>query len=214
MFGIGHGSLSQKLTRAALLSCAVAVALMYSTFALLDQLSLRKEAAKDLEAASRIAAEGSEAAIASRDAAAGAQILKSLASRGEIARGWIFDRSGSVIAFYSANGEPFGAPQTARNSTTVDSVRITASQDVSFGQEIIGSVVLETDMKQVRAQLSHHLAILSIAILAAAIAGLFVSWQLQRATSEPILALARMAFTVAATKDYSLRAVKTTDDEI
>ena len=83
MFGLGHGSLSQKLTRAALLSCAVAVALMYSTFALLDQLSLRKEAAKDLEAASRIAAEGSEAAIASRDAAAGAQILRSLARRGE-----------------------------------------------------------------------------------------------------------------------------------
>ena len=214
MFGLGHGSLSQKLTRAALLSCAVAVALMYSTFALLDQLSLRKEAAKDLEAASRIAAEGSEAAIASRDAAAGAQILRSLARRGEIARGWIFDRSGSVIAFYSTNGEPSGAPQTARNSTVIDSMRITASQDVRFGQETIGSVVLETDMKQVRAQLSHHLAILSIAILAAAIAGLFVSWQLQRAMSEPILALARTAFTVAATKYYSLRAVKTTDDEI
>ena len=214
MFGLGHGSLSHKLTRAALLSCAVAVALTYSTFALLDQLSLRKEAAKDLEAAARIAAEGSEAAITTRDAAAGTKILKSLATRGEIARGWIFDRSGSVIAFYSANGEPSGAPQTARNSTVIDSLHITASQDVRLWQETVGSVVLETDMKQVRAQLLHHLGSLSIAILAAAIGGLFVSWQLQRAVSEPILALARTAFTVAATRDYSLRAVKTTDDEI
>ena len=140
--------------------------------------------------------------------------MKSLATRGEIARGWIFDRSGSVVAFYSANGEAFRAPQTSRNSTSIDSVHITASQDVTSGKETIGSVVFETDMREVRGQLAHQLGILSIAILAAAIAGLLISWQLQRAMSEPILALARTAFTVAATKDYSLRAVKTTDDEI
>ncbi|MGA8266695.1 MAG: CHASE sensor domain-containing protein, partial [Candidatus Acidiferrales bacterium] len=78
----------------------MAVVLMYSTFALLDQLNLRKEAAKDLEEASRIAAERSAAVIASRDPEAGAQILRSLATRGEIARAWIFDRDGSVIAYY------------------------------------------------------------------------------------------------------------------
>ena len=214
MIGLRHGSLSQKLTRAAFLSCAVAAALMYSTFALLEQLSLRKEAAKDLEAATRIAVGGSASVVASRDAAAGEQILKSLATRGEIARGWIFDRSGSVVALYSADGEAFRAPQTSRNSTAIDSVHITASQDVTSGKETIGSVVFETDMREVRGQLAHQLGILSIAILAAAIAGLLISWQLQRAMSEPILALARTAFTVAATKDYSLRAVKTTDDEI
>ncbi len=214
MIGLRYGSLSQKLTRAALLSCAVAVVLMYSTFALLDQLNLRKEAAKDLEEASRIAAERSAAVIASRDPEAGAQILRSLATRGEIARAWIFDRDGSVIAYYSADGKSFGAPQAPRNSTSVDSARITSSQDVTRGQQIIGSVVLETDMSQIRSQLLHDLSILSIAVMIAAAAGLFISWQLQLAVSEPILALARTAFSVAATKDYSLRAIKTTDDEI
>jgi two-component system sensor histidine kinase/response regulator len=214
MIGLRHGSLSQKLTRAALLSCAVAAALMYSTFALLEQLSLRKEAAKDLEAAARIAAEGSPSVVASRDAAAGEQILKSLATRGEIARGWIFDRSGSVVVFYSANDEAFSAPLISRNTTSIDAMHITASRDITSGKETMGSVVFETDMREVRGQLAHQLGILSIAILVAAIAGLLVSWQLQRVMSEPILALARTAFTVAATKDYSLRAVKTTDDEI
>ncbi len=187
---------------------------MYSTFALVDQLNLRKQAAKDLEAASRIAAEESATVIESRDSAAGEQILKSLAARGEIARAWIFDRNGSIVAFYSADGKTSGAPHAPQNSTAVDSERITTSRDVMFAQETIGSVVLETDMSQIRAQLLKHLGILSLAILVAAGAGLFISLQLQQAVSEPILELARTAFNVAATKNYSLRAVKTTDDEI
>jgi signal transduction histidine kinase/CheY-like chemotaxis protein/HAMP domain-containing protein len=130
----------------------------------------------------------------------------------QVMRAWLRDPNGRLIAQYNRANEPL-AP-LPRSQDRVMSPRITASQDIEFGQQVIGSVVLETDMIQVRAQLLHHLGILSLAILAAAAAGLLILWRLQSAVSEPILALARTAFSVAATKDYSLRAIKTTDDEI
>jgi two-component system, sensor histidine kinase and response regulator len=212
MIGLRLGSLSQKLTRAALVSGAVAVTLMYSTFALIDQLSLRKGAASHLATSARSIAALSVARLESRDSASSKEILKLFAADPQVQHAWLCNPNGTIVAQYSRAGEPLAPPP--RWHDHVMSSRITASQDIELGQQVIGSVVLETDISQVRAQLLHHLGILSLAILVAASGGLFISWQLQQTVSEPILALARTAFGVAATKDYSRRAIKTTDDEI
>ncbi|MGC1686668.1 MAG: response regulator [Candidatus Acidiferrales bacterium] len=212
MIKLRLGSLSQKLTRAALLSGAVAVALMYSTFALIDHLSLRKQAASHLAASARSIAALSGATLESRDPAPGEKIQRLIAADPQVLHAWLCDPNGRLIVQYSRADEPLAPPPRSQDRMT--SRRITASQDIKLGQRVIGSVILETDMVQVRAQLLHHLGLLSLAILVAAAAGLLILWRLQLAVSEPILALARTAFTIAATKDYSLRAIKTTDDEI
>ncbi len=64
------------------------------------------------------------------------------------------------------------------------------------------------------ADLLEDLETLSLALFAAAIVATWVAWRLQQRVAEPILELAQTAFTIAATNDFSLRAKKTTDDEI
>jgi two-component system sensor histidine kinase/response regulator len=214
MFALSRNSLSDKLWRTALLSSFVAVALMYSTFALIDQISLRKQAGVELSALAQNLAARSAAPVASHDSESAEQILTPLAAQHQIAHAWICDAGGKVMAQFTRDGESLAPPAVPRGTVHFGGEWIEAAENIESGGEKIGSIVIESDMLDVRAQLFRHLGILSIAIFIAAVAGLVVSRKLQRAIAELILNLARTAFTIAATKDYSLRAKKTTNDEI
>ena len=196
-----------------MLSCAVAVTLMYLVFGVVDVLNLRREAKHDLGVWAKIIAARSASAVTTRDSAAGAAILESLASRNQIVHGWLRDRDGNnVVAEYDRAGEPAAAP------TAFEPARrghfFTAAQEIDSAHEKIGTAVLEADLSQVRADLLEDIETLSLALIVAAIVATWVAWRLQQHVAEPILELAQTAFTIATTNDFSLRAKKTTDDEI
>jgi signal transduction histidine kinase/DNA-binding response OmpR family regulator/HAMP domain-containing protein len=81
-------------------------------------------------------------------------------------------------------------------------------------EQSLGTLYIQSDMEQWYARLRNYTAIVGILMLGAALFALLLSARMQRVISQPILDLEQTMKTVSATKTFSLRVVKTQDDEI
>src|SRR5207245_1383556 len=88
------------------------------------------------------------------------------------------------------------------------------NEPVNLDNEKIGSVSISSDMGDLEARVSNYIGIMSLILLGSILVALLLSSTLQRLISEPIVALAQTANDVSATEDYSIRAAKTSEDEI
>ncbi len=92
--------------------------------------------------------------------------------------------------------------------------RLDLSRRVILKEEVIGTVVLQLDMRQLYSRVRQYLAMLLGMLLASAGIAFLLSRKLQRIISEPILQLSKTAAAVAIDKDYSRRAARLSGDEI
>ncbi len=123
---------------------------------------------------------------------------------------------GTLFATYSRPGaQPdFAATEPAKEGAVFSRGRLDFSLRVILKGEVIGTVVLQSDMRQLYSRVRHYLAILLGMLLASAGIAFLLSRKLQRIISEPILQLSKTAAAVASDKDYSRRAARLGDDEM
>jgi signal transduction histidine kinase/ActR/RegA family two-component response regulator/HAMP domain-containing protein len=77
-----------------------------------------------------------------------------------------------------------------------------------------GAIYLRTDLRELDARLKDYAGIAAFVMVASFLASLFLSAQLQRVISEPVLHLADTAQKVSQEKNYSVRAIKQSNDEL
>ncbi|HXP59961.1 MAG TPA: response regulator [Dongiaceae bacterium] len=169
----------------------------------------------DLSAQGKIIAGLCTAALSFDDPAAAHELLGELSHEPHIVGACIY-RQGVLFASYSRPGVPpsFGATEPAKEGAVFSRGRLDLSRKVILKGEVIGTVVLQSDMKQLYSRLRQYLLILLGMLLASAGLAFALSSKLQRVISEPILQLSETAAAVAADKDYSRRAVRLSDDEM
>jgi PAS domain S-box-containing protein len=78
----------------------------------------------------------------------------------------------------------------------------------------VGSVYLESDLEEARAHALGNIAALGAVLLISIFAAYLLGLRLQQSISGPVLELARTALAVTIRNDYTIRARKTTQDEI
>jgi len=78
----------------------------------------------------------------------------------------------------------------------------------------VGSIALQGDLRERPLHWKAAVSLLVVAVLASLLVSMLLSMWLQRLITAPILGLARVARAVAERKDYSLRAVKNSQDEL
>jgi signal transduction histidine kinase len=81
------------------------------------------------------------------------------------------------------------------------------------GNDVLGTVFLRSAYA-LDARLRDYLSILGLVLVASLVLALLLSAALQRAITQPILAVANVARQVMQRRDFSLRVAKTTDDEV
>jgi signal transduction histidine kinase len=81
------------------------------------------------------------------------------------------------------------------------------------GQDVLGTVFMRSAYA-LDARLRDFLSILGVVLVASLLLALLLSAALQRAITQPILAVANVARQVIGRRDFSLRVAKTTDDEV
>jgi signal transduction histidine kinase/CheY-like chemotaxis protein len=81
-------------------------------------------------------------------------------------------------------------------------------------REQIGSIYVQSSLKQMYSRLRNYLGVVAAVLLVAAAISLILSARLQRVVSGPVLKLAETAHLVSRNKDYSVRAPKEADDEV
>ena len=179
-----------------------------------DILQFRREIARDLTSLARTIGENSTAAITFEDPRSAGETLAVLEIHPNVEFACMFRADGSLFATYFRNGEAGGCPPVSGDELEVAWRQARIVGPIEIERRRIGTLLIVRDLNDVIERLSIGGAILSgLLILAVALAAL-VGHRMQRTISDPLLALAKTAGTVSATKNYSLRGDIRSNDEV
>jgi two-component system, sensor histidine kinase and response regulator len=209
-------SIRRRLTNIVLTTCAVAILMACFIFAVYDLAAFRRDMAADLATVAQITGSNSTAALTFGDAKAAGEMLSSLSAKTHIVEACIFARDGSVLAKYSRrdSNPNFTPPKPMPDSDSYSSGHLILFRQIRMDGEVIGTIYLKSDLDELYARAKRYAEITGFVILISFVTAYFLASRLQRAISGPILELTRAAFAVSVEKDYSIRATKTSEDEI
>jgi two-component system sensor histidine kinase/response regulator len=211
-----HASIRQKLTRIVLVASSVSVLVACTVFAVYDITTFRLSMSNDLITLAKIVGANSSAAITFGDQEAAHEILASLTARPHVVEACLLSPDGRVLARYSRRGSDphFTPPLPLPEGVSSASGYLLISQPILMNGDQIGAIYMKYDLDLLYARAARFAGIILVVILVSLLAAYFLASRLQHVISEPILELARTAFTVSSGKDYTVRATKRSDDEI
>jgi signal transduction histidine kinase/ActR/RegA family two-component response regulator len=208
-------SVRAKLLALLMATSGAAVILASGAIYVYDSRNMLRVMSEDLGSLADVAGANSVAAMAFGDVAASNEILAALSLKPGVVAAALYTKDGNLFASFrrrDAAGERIplhvATPVTEKNRTTV-------VRPIKLSEDLAGYIYIASDHSEiVRRQIQS--AELLVAIVAGTMLVLYLlSLTLQGIISTPILALANTAREVAATKNYSLRAVNAErNDEI
>jgi signal transduction histidine kinase len=207
--------IKQKLMVVTMATCSTALVLTCAMQVAYEVGVFKASMVTDLSAQGKIIAGLSTAALSFDDAAAARELLGGLSHEPHIVGACIYHK-GTLFATYSRSGaQPdFAAAEPAKEGGVFSPGRLDLSLRVILKGETIGTVVLQSDMRQLYSRVRQYLAILLGMLLASTGIAFLLSCKLQRVISGPILQLSKTAAAVAGDKDYSRRAARLSNDEM
>ena len=220
-------SIRRKLTAIIMATSSASLLLASCAFLLHDLVSFRRLLVADLSTLAEIIGSNSSAAIVFSDAGRAGETLAALEAERHVLWACIYTAQEELLASYVRQGEPggqakpggetepggFPRPPAARGHW-FQGDRLLLATPVVFDGEPIGTVLLQSDLSEIRERLSRYAGIGAAVLLASSLVALLISSKLQRVISEPLLTLVRTARIVSERRDFSVRAGKMGDDEL
>lgn len=191
------------------------VFLLGSTFVIYEYFAQKKNMEQEYATTAKIIADRSQAAILFQDISGLEENLSSLKVNKDILLGCIYADDLSLLAHFKASGVQIDCPDkpeaTIRNFTQSTYLH---SEPVVVDRKQVGTLLIGVTLTPLFNQLSiYFLVVVAFGTLVSALA-FVLSRYLQESFARPLLNLADTADQVSQTHDYSLSAVKESDDEI
>jgi signal transduction histidine kinase/ActR/RegA family two-component response regulator len=208
-------SVRAKLMRIVLLTTAIAL-LAAGIAMLTHDLSVYRESwAADLETQASILATSTAPAIAMDDHRVADRNLAALQVRPTVLMAAFYRANGALYSRYVRPGEPDppAQMQAAIHRVTVSGGDVELVTPVYQNGERLGTLFLRA-RHDMWARAKAYLGIFALVTLMSMLVALALSTALQKVITEPLDSMASVARQVVNRRDYSLRANKTTDDEI
>jgi signal transduction histidine kinase/CheY-like chemotaxis protein/HPt (histidine-containing phosphotransfer) domain-containing protein len=221
-------ALRHKLVALMVGAASLALALFSGAFIVAEIVTKRAELVAELVTLADVIGANSHAALSFSDHEAAHTLLQSLRNRPTVQRAVLLDADGEPFAEFATERTLF--PDLKAVLPRLDELSATAqaSGDTSFifsGQlhirraiaregEALGQIHLVDDMSELQAAIRQTFLVATGTLLVAMAAVYVVSRRLQRIVSDPVLHLTKVIGRVAGSDDYSLRAEKTTRDEL
>src|SRR5712691_8641718 len=209
-------SIRRKLTLIIMLTSSVALLLACAAFVSYDLYAFRQAKVHDLTTLADIIGSNSTAALSFNDASSAREILGALSAKKHIVAACIYTRNGQVFAKY-LRGDPnarFSPPETQDDGSRFGKNELTLFRKITLDGEKIGTVYLRSDLSEIAERVNRYAAVLALVMLGSSVVAFLLSSRLQRAISEPILKLAWTVKIVSTEKNYSICAVKESEDEL
>ena len=187
-----------------------------TAFAVYDAYTFRSEMAQDLSTLAAVIGNNSTAALAFNDEGSAEEMLGALAAKPHVVRACIYSAEGGVLAKYKRADvkEDFVPPAPQADGHGFAADHLTLFQGVVLDGENIGTVYLQSDLREVDIRVKRYAGIVGIVFVASCLVVFILSFRFQRVISDPILRLARTARAVSIEKNYSVRAMKNSGDEL
>jgi len=200
-----------------MLITSVALLLACAIFVAFETIDFRKEMVQNLFTLARIIGNNTAAALDFNDVQSANETLLALEAQPNITGACVYSRSGNIFAKYDrAHGAitftPPPKPQA--NGYSFGRDRLALFEPITSKGDVIGVIYLESNMQGLRSKLTQFAFITAAVFLLTLLVAFLLSARLQRLISEPILDLVRTVRAVAQEKNYSIRVVKRSTDEI
>ena len=209
-------SLKRKLQVIIMVTVGAALVLASAALLTYDLIAFGSSMRGDLETLAEILGSNSTAALTFGDQKAANELLSGLKANRHIMTAHLYAADGKPFARYrraDLSQEPTVSPAEPDGSRfSYD--RLALFRRILLYDQPVGTVYLESDLKGIQARLTRFAGIGAIVLLGSLLFAFLLSSQLQGVISKPILQLAATARIVSAEKDYSVRAVKRSDDEV
>jgi signal transduction histidine kinase/CheY-like chemotaxis protein len=209
-------SIKQKLTAIIMFTSSAGLLMACAAIVAYDLVTLRQKMVGDFSSLAESIGINSAAALAFNVPGSAEEILGSLRAQPHVAMATIFSADGRVFARYERRGPQRRVAQPARRDEGqyFDADALHVFERIRRGDEALGTIYIQADLGELRSRLNRFIFIVAV-IMAGCLAVTFlVSSRLQRVVSGPILHLADVEARVRERKDYGIRAVKESQDEL
>ncbi len=200
------------VTVGAALIMACGAVLIYHDYTLRD--SLRR----DLGVLAEITGDNSTAALSFGDRKTAAELLSGLRAERSIVTAAIYSADGRIFASYrrdpATQAPPDAQIQINQERASFSNQRLEIFHAILLARQSIGAIYLQSDLSDVNSKLREFALIVIVTLTVALSLAFLLSAKLQTVISEPIARLAGTARAVSVQKDFSVRAVKTANDDL
>lgn len=208
-------SIKRKLIAIILLLTLFGLTIVFAGMTINNRYMFERRLANDLKVLADIIGDNTHAALAFNDQATAGRILAALRAKPRITRAILYDAQGQRFAAYERIGaKPEALPQPEVNEEIFHNSHFAVTRDIRLHERRIGSIYLATDLTEWDESLRNYVIVFVLLALLTVGLTLALAVVLQRVVTDPISHLAKTARRVSEDKDYGVRAVKTTDDEI
>ncbi|PYV90042.1 MAG: hypothetical protein DMG05_11725 [Acidobacteria bacterium] len=209
-------SIKRKLTLMAMLTSSIALVLSSASFLIYDLISFRHLLSQDLMTQAEIIGYNSAAAMAFKDESAATVTLSALMAKEDVVAAVLYSPEGKIFAHYFRTNTPLSSlparPQD--KGYRFEGSYLEVFGDVTLNGERLGTLFLQSDMRQWNMRARRYAGILGIFVLVSGLFSWLVSSKLQILISKPILHLEDTMRMVSVNKNYEVRALKVYGDEI
>jgi two-component system, NtrC family, sensor kinase len=208
--------IARKLTIIIMLTSSLALLLACFAFVGYELVVFRTGTAQEILITAEMVGDNSSAALAFDDPKSAEEILRSLAAAPHVVGGAVYGRNGKVFATYQRAGVKaiWKPPAVEPDGYRFAGNYLKLFHHIDLAGKHVGTVYVESDLDEMRARLWRYAWIVLMVIVAASLVAFLLSTKLQASISGPIFQLAGVASIVATEKDYSVRAVKESEDEL
>ena len=206
---VGAASIRYKLLAIAMVTSALSLLILSIAFTVYHTSVARQSLERELRTAAQVIGQNSTAALIFGDRKVAQQMLDALRVRPDIVHAQIENSAGQVFA--SIGSAP---PPSVAGAAEPPVALIHVVEAIDKDGDRIGSISLWANLDQLAQEQRAFVLVALFAAMAAALAGFGLSTRLQRIISSPLQHLAGIMKQVSQNKDYGLRAVRTTNDEV
>jgi signal transduction histidine kinase/ActR/RegA family two-component response regulator len=203
----------RKLLLMTLAPAAAALVLASAGFLTWDLAQLRREISRDSLAQARILAENSGAALSFDDDRVARETLAVLEIRPNVRFACLYDIEG--VLFESFQRDPdAGCPARAPGATQFGWDGLDVITAVMSGNDRVGTLYIARELRDLHDRMQFAAGAVIVLLLLAIGAASIIARRMQRSIATPLLDLAHTARAISSSRDYSLRAVASSHDEI
>jgi signal transduction histidine kinase/CheY-like chemotaxis protein len=210
-------SIKRKLTLITMLTSSAALVLSSFSFLIYDLISFRHLLIEDLMTQAEIIGYNSAGAMEFKDVPAATATLSALTAKEDVIAAGLYGRDSKIFAHYARNNSsvpPLLPADSQDKGYRLEGGNLLVFHDVTLNGERLGTLFLQSDMRQWSVRARRYASILCIFVLISGLFAWFVSSKLQRLISRPILHLEDTMRMVSANRNYAVRATKSYGDEI
>ena len=216
MLNLKNMTIRRKLMAIIMIPSFIMIVLVIIAFIAWGQIDSRRFILYDTISHLGMIADNCKASLAFNNREDAQQILSTLRFQESITFACVYDKQGKVFAHYKSGDitDNIQAPKPQKDGHTFKNGYFSAFKQVVLDNEVIGTIYMQDNMKRAHSELKWNIIVALIILPIALVAGHLLSSKLQIKISRPILCLTQIAKDISEKKDYSVRALQESDDEI